>query len=49
MLEEETGTSTSVANPFSDMALGSKIKIQAISNDAPSMMIACGLAMRSFD
>jgi type IV pilus assembly protein PilM len=49
MLEEETGTSTSVANPFSDMGLGPKIKIQAISNDAPSMMIACGLAMRSFD
>jgi type IV pilus assembly protein PilM len=49
MLEEETGTSTSVANPFSDMILGSKVKIQALSNDAPSMMIACGLAMRSFD
>jgi type IV pilus assembly protein PilM len=49
MIEEETGTSTSVANPFADMVLGSKVKIQALSNDAPSMMIACGLAMRSFD
>jgi len=49
MIEEETGTSTSVANPFSDMVLGPRIKIQALSNDAPSMMIACGLAMRSFD
>ncbi|NQZ52699.1 MAG: pilus assembly protein PilM [Piscirickettsiaceae bacterium] len=49
MIEEETGTSTSIANPFSDMTLGSRIKIQALSNDAPSMMIACGLAMRSFD
>ncbi len=49
MIEEETATPTSVANPFSDMILGSKIKIQALSNDAPSMLIACGLAMRSFD
>jgi type IV pilus assembly protein PilM len=49
MIEEETGTSTSVANPFADMIIGPKVKIQALSNDAPSMMIACGLAMRSFD
>lgn len=49
MIESDTGTSTSIANPFSDMVLGSKVKIQALSNDAPSMLIACGLAMRSFD
>jgi type IV pilus assembly protein PilM len=49
MIEQETGTSTSIANPFLDMALGSKVNQQALSNDAPSMMIACGLAMRSFD
>jgi len=49
MIEEEIGTPTTVANPFSDMILGSKIKIQSLSNDAPSMLIACGLAMRSFD
>ncbi|MDH5358681.1 MAG: pilus assembly protein PilM [Gammaproteobacteria bacterium] len=49
MIEEETGTPTFIANPFSEMVLGPKIKIQALSNDAPSMMIACGLAMRSFD
>jgi type IV pilus assembly protein PilM len=49
MIEEETGMSTSVANPFADMIIGPKVKIQALSNDAPSMMIACGLAMRSFD
>jgi type IV pilus assembly protein PilM len=49
MIEEETGTSTSIANPFSDMALGPKVKQQALSNDAPSMLISCGLAMRNFD
>ncbi|NQY27389.1 MAG: pilus assembly protein PilM [Piscirickettsiaceae bacterium] len=49
MIEEESGTPTSIANPFMDMVLENKIKIQALSNDAPSMLIACGLAMRSFD
>jgi type IV pilus assembly protein PilM len=49
MIEEDSGTSVSIANPFSDMSLGSKVKIQALSNDAPSMLISCGLAMRSFD
>ncbi|MCX4189917.1 pilus assembly protein PilM [Methylophaga sp. OBS3] len=49
MIEAETGTSTSVANPFADMAIASRIKVQSLSNDAPSMLIACGLAMRSFD
>lgn len=49
VVETETGTSTSVANPFTDMALGARVKVQELSNDAPSMLIACGLAMRSFD
>jgi len=49
MIEAEAGTSTSVANPFSEMVLGPRVKVQALSNDAPSMLIACGLAMRSFD
>lgn len=49
MIEAETGTSTSVANPFADMVIASRIKVQSLSNDAPSMLIACGLAMRSFD
>lgn len=43
------GVPTMVANPFTSMSLSSRIKAQAISNDAPSLMIACGLAMRSFD
>lgn len=49
LIENETGTAAAVANPFADMALGSRIRVQTLSNDAPSMMIACGLAMRSFD
>lgn len=49
MLEQDTGTSTSVANPFSDMLLGGKVKVEELTNDAPAMITACGLAMRSFD
>lgn len=49
MVEEKTGTPTVVANPFADMSVGSKVNASALSNDAPSLMIACGLAMRSFD
>jgi type IV pilus assembly protein PilM len=38
-----------MANPFANMSLSSKINAGALSNDAPALMIACGLAMRSFD
>jgi type IV pilus assembly protein PilM len=38
-----------VANPFSDMTLSSKVNAGALASDAPALMIACGLALRSFD
>ncbi len=49
MIEEDTNTATTIANPFVDMVLGPRVPISALSNDAPSMLIACGLGMRSFD
>ena len=49
MIENKLGTPTIIANPFSDMALSSRVNSNALANDAPAMMIACGLAMRSFD
>ena len=49
LVEEQLGTPTIVANPFLNMALSSRVKPQSLSNDAPSMMIACGLALRSFN
>lgn len=49
MIEERQGVTTSVANPFSSMIISPKIKAQVLSNDAPALMIACGLALRSFD
>jgi type IV pilus assembly protein PilM len=49
LIQERLGAQTMVANPFANMAVGSRVKPQALSNDAPAMMIACGLALRSFD
>jgi type IV pilus assembly protein PilM len=49
LIEEKIGTTTSVANPFMNMTLSSKINPQSLTGDAPALMIACGLAMRSFD
>jgi type IV pilus assembly protein PilM len=43
------GINTAIANPFANMALASRIKPQMLTNDAPSLMITCGLALRSFD
>jgi type IV pilus assembly protein PilM len=49
LIEEKLGTPASVANPFANMSVASKVKHQALSADAPALMIACGLALRSFD
>lgn len=48
LVQEQTQVNTIVANPFSGMTISSRIKQQQILSDAPSLMIACGLAMRSF-
>ncbi len=49
LVESQLDTPTVVANPFANMSLSSKVNPQALSNDAPALMIACGLALRSFD
>lgn len=49
MIANKLGVHTSVANPFTNMTLASRVKAQSLSNDAPALMIAAGLAMRSFE
>lgn len=49
LIEEKLGTTTTIANPFASMSLAPRIKAHQLSADAPALMIACGLAMRSFD
>jgi len=49
MVEEQLGVLTIVANPLANMSLSSRVQAQALAQDAPALMIACGLALRSFD
>src|SRR5688572_10625500 len=49
MVEEQIGVLTIVANPLANMSLGPRVQAHALAQDAPALMIACGLALRSFD
>lgn len=44
-----TEASTMVANPFAGMSRSERVAVDKIINDAPALMVACGLAMRRFD
>lgn len=44
-----TQVETMVANPFAGMTLSSKVRPKNLLADAPSLMVACGLALRRFD
>jgi type IV pilus assembly protein PilM len=49
VVTRRTSVPTIIANPFANMALSSKIRPKNLATDAPSLMVACGLAMRRFD
>jgi type IV pilus assembly protein PilM len=49
IVEDRLDTKTSVANPFAGMSVASRVNVTALTNDAPSMIIAAGLALRSFN
>ncbi len=49
MVEEQLGVATVVANPLAQMTLGPRVQARALAQDAPALMIATGLALRSFD
>lgn len=49
MVEEQLGVPALVANPVAGMALSGRVQAQTLQQDAPALMIACGLALRSFD
>ena len=49
MVEEQLGVPTQVANPLAQMTLGPRVQAHALAQDAPALMIATGLALRSFD
>ena len=43
------GMTTVVANPFKNMGSAARVNTNALLREAPLLMIACGLALRSFD
>lgn len=49
LIHDKIDTSVSIANPFANMSVASRVRADALANDAPAMMIACGLSLRSFD
>lgn len=49
IVEEQLGVPSQVANPLAHMTLGPRVQAHALAQDAPALMIAAGLALRSFD
>lgn len=48
-ITRRTQVQTVIANPFANMEISPKIRAKDLAQDAPSLMVACGLAMRRFD
>lgn len=49
MIQQKLGVAVTVANPFVNMTIDPYIDSQQLAIDAPSLMAACGLALRSFN
>ena len=49
LMQQKLGYRVTVANPFLQMGFSPQIDLRKIENDAPSLLVACGLALRSFD
>jgi type IV pilus assembly protein PilM len=48
-ISKRTQVPTVIANPFAHMDISPKVRAKSLAQDAPSLMVACGLAMRRFD
>ena len=49
VVHSRTQVPTLVANPFGTMQTSPRVQIKRLMLDAPSLIVACGLAMRRFD
>ena len=49
MVEARTKAATLIANPFVNMTTASRVRLRQLQADAPSLLVACGLALRRFD
>ena len=49
LVGQRTNVNTVLANPFAGMAISPRIRAKQLAADAPSLMVACGFALRKFD
>jgi len=49
LVAKRAGVATVIANPFSSMQTSDRIRSRQLAQDAPMLLIACGLALRSFE
>ena len=49
VVHAQTQVATSVANPFALMQTSNRVPLKRLMVDAPSLIVACGLALRRFD
>jgi type IV pilus assembly protein PilM len=48
LIAKRAGVATAIANPFANMASSDQIRPRQLVQDAPLLLVACGLALRSF-
>ncbi|MDY6992198.1 MAG: pilus assembly protein PilM [Pseudomonadota bacterium] len=48
-ITNKVGGHVTIVNPFATMSVASRVSKKALMKDAPALMIACGLALRTFD
>lgn len=48
-IQKALNINTFIANPFANMEVSSGINKEILVDDAPGLMMACGLALRTFD
>ncbi len=49
LVAKRAGVATVIANPFAGMQMSERIRPRQLAQDAPMLLIACGLAIRSFE
>jgi type IV pilus assembly protein PilM len=48
VVSEQIGIPAIIANPFARLTFAPSINVEDLLNDAPSLLVCCGLAMRSY-
>ncbi|RKZ42461.1 MAG: pilus assembly protein PilM [Gammaproteobacteria bacterium] len=48
-INNKVGGHVTIVNPFAHMSVASRVSKKTLMNEAPALMIACGLALRTFD